>query len=145
MKKKLTLLPIVLASIVFGQNTAKMPIYSGCEQFQTKQELLSCLNENVKKFTNSYYKINKNLLEYFQYPFDNGSISFFVDTKGKLEYKIDTKKSDSFNLMANDFFSIYNLYLETNHLAITPAIAPNGEPTKLLFNIPIDFRREKNY
>ena len=85
MKKKLTLLPIVLASIVFGQTKpkmAKVPVFPGCEQYNKNQDLVSCFSSGAKGFTKTYFLLYKNLLDYFQFPSIEAntigsSVSFF--------------------------------------------------------------------
>ena len=144
MKKLLLLLPLLSLNFLKAQLSPMMPIYPGCEQFDTKQELVKCFNNHVKEITNSYYHLNQNLLAYFQYPFINGKVTFMLDTKGEFEYKNDAERSKEFNLMANDFFVFYNSYLKINNIVITPAKSGDGRPAKLAFNMPINFDRPIN-
>ncbi len=144
MKKLLLLLSFISANFLLAQATFTMPIYPGCEKLETKQELVKCLNENLKSITNSYYHTNQNLLAYLQYPFINGKVDFMINTNGEFEYKNNPERSKEFNLMANDFFAFYNSYLKTNNLVITPAKSNDGRPAKLAFNMPINFDRPIN-
>lgn len=145
MKKKLTLLPIVLASVVFGQTKpkiAKVPVFPGCEQYNKNQDLVSCFSSGAKGFTKTYFLLYKNLLDYFQFPSIDDQVYFHVSSEGRLEFKLNKNSTNAFNLMAKDYISIFNLYLLEHNLKIQPAKLENGESTFAKFNLPVVFYKK---
>ena len=61
------LILVLFSSLVFSQEKPKykMPIFPGCEKFETNDELRKCLQESISFFSQSYFKSNKNIIEYF--------------------------------------------------------------------------------
>ena len=134
------LILVLFSSLVFSQEKPKykMPIFPGCEKFETNDELRKCLQESISFFSQSYFKSNKNIIEYFQFPSFKENASFLVDTKGKLIYKKTSNNSDMFTLVAADLFRVLNVFLENSNLTVQPAKTESG-PAGLNFSLPINY------
>lgn len=131
---------VLFSTLVFSQETPKykMPVFPGCEKFETNDKLRVCLQESASFFAQSYFKSNKNIIEYFQFPSFKENATFLIDTKGKLIYKKSSKNSDMFALVATDLFRVLNVYLDQRNAAIQPAKTDSG-PVGINFALPINY------
>jgi len=128
--------------MVFGQGKPQLPKFPGCETKTTPNELVNCFNSYFKSFTNTYFLSYNNLLDYLQYPTMDNVIFFKLNEEGKFVYQPNDKETKVFNLMGNDFITMYNSYLAYQKLEVAPGKNEEGKNVAINFNMPILFNRD---
>lgn len=136
----ITLILLLLSIKGYSQtNGVKYVIYPGCENYVTQQELNSCMYINMKNFSSNYFKLYRNMINYFQYPNINDKALFVINKHGDFEYTNDKSKSVGFNHFMSDYFNVYNSTLKHHQLKILPAELSTGERVDLNYTISLDY------
>lgn len=147
-RKLSTAILLVIFSFVNAQETVggmtKMPVFFGCEQFSTNQELKSCFNQKIGNEIASEIGFFSVVADYLHIGDTTSRLKFTVSKDGKFS----TADVEGINPIFNSFVWSSILILQNKMdkigIALQPAKNEKGDSIDITLSIPVRFQSEKN-
>lgn len=145
-RKLITAVLMVMFSVTQAQNSKikKMPVFFGCEQFSTNEDLKSCFNKNIGNEIQNEIEFFSNVADYLHVGDTPSKLKFTVSEEGKFKDIEVQGINPLFNSFVWSSLLILQNKMDQNGVAMKPALDQKDQPVDLTLSIPVRFVSEKN-
>jgi len=122
----------------------KMPVFIGCEQFSTNDDLKICFNKSVGQEIQKEIEFFSNIADYMHIGNTVSKLKFSVLEEGKLTKAEAQGVNPIFNSFVWSSIFILQNRIDEAGLSIKPALDEKGNPIEITLSIPVRFETQNN-
>lgn len=120
----------------------KMPVFIGCEQFSTNDELRSCFNSNISKVIQNEIEFFSNISDYLHIGDTDAKLKFTVSTEGKFINTDVQGPNPIFNSFVWSSIVILQNKMDQNNITIQPGLNQKDAVMDVTLTIPVRYKSE---
>ncbi len=145
-RKLITAAAIMVFSVANAQSEKikKMPVFIGCEQFSTNDDLKNCFNKKIGTQIQQEIEFLSNIADYLHMGDSYSKLKFTVSKEGKFINPEVEGINPIFNSFVWSSIIILQNKLDQNGLSLKPGLDQKNKPMNVTLAIPVRFKSEKN-
>jgi hypothetical protein len=145
-RKLITASALIVFSVVNAQSekVKKMPVFIGCEQFSSNDDLKSCFNQKIGNQIQQEIEFLSNIADYLHMGDSYSKLKFTVSKEGKFINPEVEGINPIFNSFVWSSIIILQSKLDKNGLSLKPGLDQKNKPIDVTLSIPVRFKSDKN-